>query len=115
MRRIVLGLLLILAAGCQTPANEAKVKILPSTMVNYQKYLGLIGTKYPGAFAVGDFVGPNRKQSYGYSYCDEIDCTISSQHTYNFTALKFCRENQGRNCQIFAEGREIKVQYEIEP
>src|SRR6185369_14354321 len=111
MKRIALFVVAALLAGCATAPGGQKnssdtLRITESVWSSYQRYLGLIGSAHPGAFAV---------TADGYSsytvWCSEVVC--AGGPTYKQEALSRCRSSNGTECVIFGFGTDILVAYEI--
>lgn len=102
--------LLALSLGIAACAAGAKpsgtMPISNQVWGHYQKYLNDIGHTNPGAFAVS-------RDGYSafYFYCQEARC--QSGGTYKNEAVKRCRSTSGRDCYVFAFGREIQVAYKV--
>jgi hypothetical protein len=110
---IATGLVLLaLLSSCATeqnyhPAPGEKMHVSEKTMRGYQKYLDLIGSVNPGAFAVS-----TNGRIYEYWYCADTVC--SDGNSMAIKALRGC-EKYGEKCYLFAKNRDIKVDYEVVP
>jgi hypothetical protein len=95
-------------SGCATPQVKPAEKITLSHQVwgYYQEYLADIYPNRPGAFAVSE----NGRNAY-YYYCTDIRCMPGKG--YKQGALDGCNR-WGNDCLVFAYGRDILVNYEVE-
>jgi hypothetical protein len=106
----ILGLTLaslVLAAGLgrQPSAADDVLVISPQVFEYYEKTY--LKNKRPGAMAVSA-----DGLSAGYSYCPDYRCKLNP--SARNLALRSCTKAGGRDCQIFAVGRDIVVDYRVD-
>jgi hypothetical protein len=113
MRLLIAAVAAMMLAGCATqqshyvPAPGEKMHITERTMNGFNNYLADIGSVNPGYFAVSA-----SGRSYEYWYCHESYC--SDMNAFAYKALRDC-EQYGEKCYIFAQDRNIKVDYQVVP
>ncbi len=87
----VLGL-----AACATPhaapRSATPIAVTPETQGEIAKYLRIVKSTRPGAFAVS----ADGRNSY-FTYCDEIACAVSN---YSQPALRGCQSFSGAPCVV---------------
>lgn len=105
MRALIVAAALLAFGGATAQAET--LKIHPQVWAWYQEYLGLIGSTRPGAYAVA-----KDGRASGGMYCQELRC--DGNRTYSSEAIQECeKHSDGVPCVIFAQGREIVVEYEV--
>jgi hypothetical protein len=96
----VLGL-----AACAAPYAAApsatSIAVTPETNAEISKYLRIVKSTRPGAFAVS----PDGRNSY-FTYCEEISCATSN---YSQPALRGCQSFSGAPCVILYVRNEPRV------
>lgn len=103
-RTLLCAIALLMAAP--TVADQAKVKIHPLVWADFQAYLEKVGGTRRGAYAVRD-----DGRGGGGAFCPQQRCTIG---LYNAEAIANCEQgNPGHKCIIFAEDRDIQIDYEV--
>lgn len=80
------------AAPTAAPRPTSPIAITPETGSEVAKYLRLVRSTLPGAFAVS----PDGRNSY-FTYCDEITCAVTN---YSQPALRGCQSLAGTPCVI---------------
>lgn len=80
------------AAPSAAPRSASPIAITPETGSEVAKYLRLVRSTLPGAFAVS----PDGRNSY-FTYCDEISCAVTN---YSQPALRGCQSLAGTPCVI---------------
>ena len=80
------------AAPNAAPRSASPIAITPETGSEVAKYLRLVRSTLPGAFAVS----PDGRNSY-FTYCDEITCAVTN---YSQPALRGCQSLSGTPCVI---------------
>jgi len=107
MKKALMALLFLLSACAATNDKPAgKITVSNATWGHFQQYLAAIGVNQPGAFAISK----SGDGSY-YIWCQELQCMGGP--TYKYEALRNC-ERDGADCVIFAYGKDILVNYEVE-
>jgi hypothetical protein len=95
-RTIAAALLAAVAlSACAAPTaapSRAPIAVTPETNAEISKYLRIVKSTRPGAFAVS----PDGRNSY-FTYCDEIACATSN---YSQPALRGCQSFSGAPCLI---------------
>lgn len=103
-RSMFCALVLLLAAPAV--ADQAKIKLSPAVWADFQAYLQGISSTRQGAYAVVE----DGQGGIGY-YCPGQRC---KQTLFRKGAIDNCeRINPGYKCIIFAEDRDIQVEYEV--
>ena len=96
----VLGLAACAAPYAAAPSNTP-IAITPETSSEIAKYLRIVKSTRPGAFAVS----ADGRNSY-FTYCDEIACAVSN---YSQPALRGCQSFSGAPCVILYVRNEPRV------
>lgn len=106
----VLGLTLVsmilAAAFAARPSTADEVLLVSPQVIEYYENIYL-KNKRPGAMAVsGDGLRA------GYSYCPDYRCKLNP--SARNLALRACAQAGGRDCRIFAVGRDIVTEYRVD-
>ena len=80
------------AAPYAAPASKTPIAITPETNAEIAKYLRIVKSTRPGAFAVS----ADGRDSF-FTYCEEISCAAPS---YTQPALRGCQSYSGAPCTI---------------
>jgi hypothetical protein len=99
------SLVLGAGVGSQPSAADDVLVISPQVFEYYEKTY--LKNKRPGAMAVSA-----DGLSAGYSYCPDYRCKLNPSARNR--ALRSCTKAGGRDCQIFAVGRDIVTEYRID-
>lgn len=91
--------------GSGSTVPDGGLKLTAGTWDYFQHYLRDIGSTGSGAFAVS-----TDGHSAYYAYCPGVGCIAGADDRYK--AMKGC-EGFGKDCVIFAFGRDILVPYEV--
>lgn len=106
-RGCILGLMLIIVAafGAKPSAADDVLVISPQVFEYYKETY--LRNKRPGAMAVSA-----DGLRAGYSYCPDYRCKLNP--SARNLALRSCANAGGRDCRIFAVGRDIVTEYRID-
>jgi hypothetical protein len=106
-RTIAVTLLAALAlAACAPsapPPSRTPVAITPETNAEIAKYLRIVKSTRPGAFAVSQ----DGRDSF-FTYCEEISCAAPS---YTQPALRGCQSISGTPCIVLFSRNEPRVTF----
>lgn len=80
------------AAPYAAPQSASSIAVTPETNAEIAKYLRIVKSTRPGAFAVS----PDGRNSF-FTYCEEIACAVSN---YSQPALRGCQSFSGAPCVI---------------
>ena len=89
------------AAPYAAPPSGNPIAITPETSGEIAKYLRIVKSTRPGAFAVS----ADGRNSY-FTYCEEIACAVSN---YSQPALRGCQSFSGAPCVILYVRNEPRV------
>jgi len=98
---IVLGL--AACAPSAPPPSRTPVAITPETNAEISKYLRIVKSTRPGAFAVSQ----DGRDSF-FTYCEEISCAAPS---YTQPALRGCQSYSGAPCTILFTRNEPRLAF----
>jgi hypothetical protein len=94
--KIAAAVLAVSLAACAAPHAAAPsatpIAVTPETSAEIAKYLRVVRSTRPGAFAVS----PDGRNSF-FTYCEEISCAVSN---YSAPALRGCQSFSGAPCVI---------------
>ena len=97
----------VAVAACAAPnaaaPSKTPIAITPETNAEISKYLRIVTSTRPGAFAVS----PNGHNSY-FTYCEEISCAAPS---YTQPALRGCQSISGTPCIVLFARNEPRVAF----
>jgi hypothetical protein len=91
------------AAPNAAPRSATPIAITPETNSEVSKYLRLVRSTRPGAFAVS----PDGRNSY-FTYCDNIPCAVTN---YSQPALRGCQSLAGTPCVILYVRNEPRIAF----
>jgi hypothetical protein len=97
---------LLLLAACApnaAPPPRTPIAITPETNAEITKYLRIVKSTRPGAFAVS----PDGRDSF-FTYCEDISCAAPS---YTQPALRGCQSYSGAPCIILFSRKEPRVAF----
>jgi hypothetical protein len=102
---VILFAALAVAACAPTaaPPPRTPVAITPETNAEIAKYLRIVKSTRPGAFAVSQ----DGRDSY-FTYCEEISCAAPS---YTQPALRGCQSYSGAPCIVLFSRNEPRVAF----
>ncbi|GAB2177670.1 hypothetical protein [Dongia sp. agr-C8] len=109
---ILSGLLTACASSFPSPydAPEGKVLIVRGVeWKEFETYLSMIGNTRPGAFVM--HVTNGQTDEFNYSLCEYDSCYGGP--AYANGAMNRCRKRGGGECVMFADNRDILVNYRI--
>jgi hypothetical protein len=99
---VVLGLSAC-AAPNAAPPSRTPIAITPETNAEITKYLRIVKSTRPGAFAVS----ADGRDSF-FTYCEDISCAAPS---YTQPALRGCQSYSGAPCIILFSRKEPRVAF----
>jgi hypothetical protein len=106
-RTIAIALLAALALGAcaptAAPPSRTPVAITPETNAEIAKYLRIVKSTRPGAFAVSQ----DGRDSF-FTYCEEISCAAPS---YTQPALRGCQSYSGAPCIVLFSRNQPRVAF----
>jgi hypothetical protein len=99
----LLAALALAACAPSAPPSRAPVAISPETNAEISKYLRIVKSTRPGAFAVS----ADGRDSF-FTYCEEISCAAPS---YTQPALRGCQSYSGAPCTILFTRNEPRLAF----
>jgi hypothetical protein len=102
----ILTPILLLLAACApnaAPPSRTPIAITPETNAEISKYLRIVKSTRPGAFAVS----ADGRDSF-FTYCEDISCAAPS---YTQPALRGCQSYSGAPCIILFSRTEPRVAF----